>query len=269
MNIQHYISSGILELYVMDQLTEAQRHEVETLRTQHPEIGTEINKIESVLEQVAFAESATLPAHLEDATINKIKASQTNNPESQIQNPKSPASITLPTLQAVRSIKPFIYGMVASAALALTAAGAALYFHNQIADNQSQVSACHLSTQQLQQDNGQLEKELFVLKAPSFMKVMMMSPDSTKHDAACVFWDPHTQEVYIDDCNLHNLDPNSQYEAWATIDNKMVSLGVFDHSHILQKVKPTAKSTAFVITVGKKGGAEIFNQNMTVVKGRV
>ena len=73
MNIQEYISSGILELYVLDQLTSVSRQEVEAMRVKYPDVEAEIGHIESTLEKLAFSEAITPRAGLKDDILNKIK----------------------------------------------------------------------------------------------------------------------------------------------------------------------------------------------------
>ena len=51
MNVQEYIESGILEQYVLQQLTPVEQLEVERIRAMHPEVDVEINRIEETLFQ--------------------------------------------------------------------------------------------------------------------------------------------------------------------------------------------------------------------------
>ena len=51
MNVQEYIESGILEQYVLQQLTPVEQLEVERIRSMHPEVDVEINRIEETLFQ--------------------------------------------------------------------------------------------------------------------------------------------------------------------------------------------------------------------------
>ena len=55
MDIKQYITSGILEIYVLERLEPAQMREVEAFALQYPEIRAEIDNIEQVLEDFAIA----------------------------------------------------------------------------------------------------------------------------------------------------------------------------------------------------------------------
>jgi mannose-6-phosphate isomerase-like protein (cupin superfamily) len=59
MNIEKYISSGVIEMYVMGALPAEEAEELKLLATQHPEIGAEVEKISLTLESYAFATAKT------------------------------------------------------------------------------------------------------------------------------------------------------------------------------------------------------------------
>lgn len=58
---QEYIESGILELYVLNQLDLKSKQDVELMAKLHPEIKEEITNIQLLLEQVAFASAVAPP----------------------------------------------------------------------------------------------------------------------------------------------------------------------------------------------------------------
>ncbi len=252
MNIQDYLSSGTLELYVLDQLTPAERLEVERLRAQYPEIQRELASIESTFEKVAMQEAVEPPARLESALFQQLHEL----------NP-------VRTLTAVHSARPMMYGLVASVAIALATSAIAMLYHNQLEKTTTSAAAAARQAQALTQASVKLEKENFVLKDPAFMKIMMGSVSPGGKDGACIFWNPHTRQIYIDDCNLHEIDPSAQYQLWSEENGQMVSLGVFENDRTLQLQKPAAQPKSFVVTLEKKGGAVAFNEKNMIVKGKV
>jgi anti-sigma factor RsiW len=55
MDLNEYISSGILELYAAGALDEAEAREVEAMAAQHPEVKVELDAIQSALTGYAGA----------------------------------------------------------------------------------------------------------------------------------------------------------------------------------------------------------------------
>ena len=54
LNIKEYIESGVLELYVMGKLSEAEKREVEQNMAQYPEVKAEVERIEAAMEDYAL-----------------------------------------------------------------------------------------------------------------------------------------------------------------------------------------------------------------------
>lgn len=52
LNTSDYISSGILESYVLDQLSDKEREEVKQMALKYPEIQAELIAIENTLERI-------------------------------------------------------------------------------------------------------------------------------------------------------------------------------------------------------------------------
>ena len=52
-NIQEYLESGILELYVCGALTEAEREEVTRALQEYPEVKQEVEQIEDALRELS------------------------------------------------------------------------------------------------------------------------------------------------------------------------------------------------------------------------
>lgn len=74
--MQEYISSGIIESYVLNQVTEEERAELEAMASKHPEIKAEIRAIEEVLVNYAMAHSKTPPKNLKEQIFSKIQQAQ-------------------------------------------------------------------------------------------------------------------------------------------------------------------------------------------------
>jgi len=64
MNIEEYIESGILELYIADLLSAEERSEVERIMAQHTEIREEVSLLRTALEQAAIAPPP--PSHIRE-----------------------------------------------------------------------------------------------------------------------------------------------------------------------------------------------------------
>jgi len=77
MEIEQYISSGILELYVYGALSESESREVSTELKKHPAILKEVEEIEHALTQLALATAPYNPEALLYSIQQKVTNKQT------------------------------------------------------------------------------------------------------------------------------------------------------------------------------------------------
>ncbi|MCB0663564.1 MAG: hypothetical protein KDC24_12540, partial [Saprospiraceae bacterium] len=73
MDIQAYISSGILELYVLNQLEPEKVQEVEQNAAKYPAIKAKIDAIELALERYAMLHATTPPAGTLDNILKEVR----------------------------------------------------------------------------------------------------------------------------------------------------------------------------------------------------
>ncbi len=77
MNLHEYISSGIIESYVLNQLTNKERIELEEMAAQYREVRAEIAAVEEVLSSYALAHSKPPPEYLKEQIFAKIQQPKT------------------------------------------------------------------------------------------------------------------------------------------------------------------------------------------------
>lgn len=72
MNLKTYIESGVLELYVLDLLTEPEKVNVERMLAAYPELSNELDKIQLSMEEQAVATAVQAPQHLKKLVLDSI-----------------------------------------------------------------------------------------------------------------------------------------------------------------------------------------------------
>lgn len=73
MNIKEYISSGIVESYVLDQADAAERAEFEARCAQYPELVAERKAFEEALERFALQHAVVPPQQVKEEFIEVFK----------------------------------------------------------------------------------------------------------------------------------------------------------------------------------------------------
>jgi anti-sigma-K factor RskA len=243
-NIKDYISTGIIEAYVLGNLDPKERREVLANLARYPELKKELAEAEKTLEQLVIR-AAKNPRHEVKA---RLMASLSENKQARV----------IP-LQSAQTWK---YATAASLVLAVTSAvlaytfwnnwkNAEMNFNNLVAQNQQIASDYNTVNQRL----DKIESDLKVYDNPSFRKVIMKGTPSSPGAMASVYWNETSQEVYLSIQSLKELSNEQQYQLWAMVDGEPHDMGVFNSDVAgLIKMKPGTDIDAFAVTIEPRGG---------------
>ena len=106
-----------------------------------------------------------------------------------------------------------------------------------------------------------MDRQLNVYRDPSFKVIKLQGTPKHSTASMLVAFSPTKKEVMIDmaDLQLPENDLAHQYQLWALVGGKPVSLGVFDKSTAdtaeMKKMQSIALAQAFAVTLEPKGGS--------------
>ena len=255
-DLKTYLESGILELYVLGDLSSEEIREVETAIAKYPEVKAELESIESALQAYALS-NAVQPA---DKNRNRFLDS-INTPElkeATIVNLQSPA----------KSSNFYKYAFAASVALLLVSIILLINLNSQLKESSTQLAVLQSENQQfsnrvnfMEQELDDSKKFLEIYQQPAEYKLVSLKGTSNAPAASLtVAFSPTKEEVMIDLSSLKmpSNDGEHQYQLWALVDGKPVDLGVFDstedHSGMI-RMKSVKSAQAFAVTLEPKGGS--------------
>lgn len=245
MNIEAYISSGILEAYALGELPAAERLAVERNLAQYPELRTELAGIEAVQEALLLKAAMEPRASVKTELLTKLDF---NKPEAK-----------------VVSMQPWKWAAAASVALALITSYLAYDYHNRWKASEENLTTLIAQNRQMAQDYNivnqridKMETDMHVIGSPEFNRVVMNGSDNAPGSLAYVYWNKQTEEVYLNIRNMKELASENQYQLWAMVDGKPVDAGVFDmNTSGLLKMKAMKGATAFAVTLEPRGGRPV------------
>jgi anti-sigma-K factor RskA len=270
-DIQAYISSGKLELFVLGELSERESEEVIRLAKKYPEIQAELDQIEEAFfdfdNQTGKAPSAKVK--------NRVFESLEKDFEIGAATAVGKSSPT-----KVVAITPWKSYFAAACVTTVIASVAAIFFAMQYKDVDNRFTALLQEQSQLAEQLDQYkvnfeetDAQLESLLAGDFQRIPMKGdPFEIQKDAVVdVWWDQAAASVFISVNRLEGLDENQDYQLWAIGDDGPVGIGLINpgQKFSLQQMDAVAAAGTFAVTIEPKGGSESPTLEKLVVIGNV
>ncbi|HSU28208.1 MAG TPA: anti-sigma factor [Chitinophagaceae bacterium] len=248
MNIQEYISSGIIESYVLGLASPEERAEFENNCSQYPELITARIAFEETLENTAKKNAIAPPTGTKEHIIQQLGITG--------------KTITM-SLTPVRRMNGLKYAVAACLVLL---AGSLYWNISMVRKNNSLTATLDSTNTKLkgvdEKMKGYENDMSMIVQNPNvrmaYMKGMPQSPQSF----TTVYWDTTSHDVYLMVNNLPAPASDKQYQLWAILNNKPVDMGIFDMEDLairkrpmLIQLKKAQSAQAFAITLEKKGGS--------------
>ncbi|HEU4469689.1 MAG TPA: anti-sigma factor [Flavisolibacter sp.] len=250
MNVKEYISSGVVESYVLGLLSEPEKQEFEAICAQYPEVLAARTAFELALEEQLMQDAIQPPSHLKQQVLERL-SSPGQESKDVYEEDRAP----------VRRIG--VWKWVAAASLLLLAGAAYLAFtansryENLRAENEGLRKQLNESSGQL----AQLQSEVDALAKPGMKLASLKGTVIAPEAQVTIFWDTTSasKDVYLMVNNLPQPASDKQYQLWALLDGQPIDLGVFDTNltqrRLMVKMKNVQNAQAFAITLEPKGGS--------------
>lgn len=267
MNIEAYISSGILELYVLGELSPEERQEVELYASKNPEVKRALDAVEQEMMAMDLALAESVDPSVKNNLFEQIATENISDnlhiAQKGIDDGKRSSSQWL---------------IAASVSLIAFASIAAAYFYTQWQEVENDYQQLASQNQMLadnvkeaRQSVNQLESELAIVTSEQTLEIALAGLPLQPEAMAYVYFQPDKQAVYLKVASL--LDPGqlNDYQLWAIVDGKPIDMGIINlqEAGLLQRMKTVANASAFAVTLEPKGGSENPTLDQMVVLGEV
>jgi anti-sigma-K factor RskA len=221
---------------------------------QYPEVGAEIEAIQSGLENYAQTHAVAPGASVKEkvfAAINKDKAAPVIDLKS---GNKSAAK--------VYSISPaWKYAAAASIVLLIGSLILNYTFYNKYDKVNTELATTQSELQQQKELAKSMHDDMGVITDKNAMPISLKPMPDVPDANARIYWMQNTKEVYIDPSNLPKAPQGKQYEFWAIVDGVPVNGGIITTEvngktvHV-QKMTSFGKVQAFAVSLEDAGPAK-------------
>jgi anti-sigma-K factor RskA len=270
-DIKEYIESGILELYVLGDMSADEKLQVENMASKHPAVKAEIDEIERAMEFYAEAYAIQPSESLESKILNSLVVNlgdDNNFPENTKHHNKV---VALPA----RSTSSFYkYAFAACLTLLLISIYGLVNLYSRLQDSNTQLTALQLDKQHIANQVNLLDNELDMYRDPAYKVLKLQGTPNNPQSAMLVAWNSASKKVIL---SMHGMklpahDKQHQYQLWALVGGKPVDMGTFDlpaaDTSGVKEMKSIAAADAFAVTLEPMGGSVNPTLDQMVVIGK-
>lgn len=266
-DVNAYIESGILELYVLGDLNAEERSAVEAMSKLHPEVKTELEKIEKTMMAMSVDLSVEPSGKVRDDFFNQLTFAEEREEGSVIPlvTPIAGEAKVIPLDN--NNLIYYKYAFVACSTLLAVSIVAIINLSNNLKESKQQIAQLQSNNLTIANRVNYLDEKLNVsnhslkmLTNPDVKMVALKGTDMAPDANIMIAFNPKEEKVMIDFTNMEmpKNDKDHQYQLWALVDGKPVDLGVFDvESGMagLKDMKPIGTAQTFAVTLEPRGGS--------------
>lgn len=246
MNINDYIASGIIEQYVLGDVSTQEKKEVECMSHIYPEIAEAVLQLQQTLEGIAMQEAVAPPKELKQQ-IFKIIAQEATT----LQN-NQPAAKIVALNDNKTSTQNYKSYLQIAAVVFIMATSTIIYFLNN-ANNKAQ-TALNNKIETLEKNVALAKQQLAEQSLLNSTAFVLLGNDKAPKTSLTVIWNKETGNVFVSNVTLPKTPSNKQYQLWGLKDGKPIDLGVFNVTNATQAMKQIKGMQAFAVTLEDKGG---------------
>lgn len=246
MNIEEYIASGILELYVAGSLSEKENEEVYQAIKDHPELLQEVLKIEQAILNLSEAMAQSDATPLFNAIKERID-SENDQKVVPLQRPKTNWVAYTGWAASVLIGSGLVWSIIQNNDL-----------RDQLAKDRQELEQ---QIEKASTDLKEAEKLIAVFRDREIISVPLAGQKASPESYAKVYWDQKTNSIYLDAQGLPDPPKGKVYQLWSLKLDPLTptSLGVIadfntDENKIFAIDNPN-DSQAFGITLEPEGGS--------------
>lgn len=268
-NLKAFIESGVLELYVLGDLSPEETLRVKELASQYQEVRDELAAIEYAMEEFAMQNAVQPSEDVEAKLFQKlgINIDEETNSVSDLPLQAEPKIVSLDHSNAkMRSLR---YALVACVALLIVSTAALFITYSKLTDAHDQIASLNLDKEKfagvvskLEYNNRGLNNLVEMNESKDWATIKMQGQAISPQSKMNVYWNKKNKDVIINylAMDLPKADAKHEYQLWALVNGKPVSLGVFGKTDstsrdALLKMQTIQEAQAFAVTLEPMGGS--------------
>lgn len=271
MNIEEYISSGILESYILGLASPEEASILECVMKNNVAVRAALEEAQKTLEDLATAQAVTPPEDLQTKIWARLQSEQ-NSELAKLETVnvvEKKIDETNPEVHPNKSVNWQRYAIAASVLFLISILGN-FFWVSDISDNKKEIAQLQAEKKSQNLALQKSQEKLALLTDPNILAVPLNGVEKHPESKAIVYWNKESKNVYLNAEKLPKAPEGMQYQLWALVDGKPVDAGMYsedkDSVIILSNIP---KAQAFAITLEKQGGSTSPTMENMVVMGTI
>lgn len=246
MNKENILNEGILEAYLVGDLSRDQENEVFEILQSNQDLMVQFKELESNMEKLAFENAVEPPSHVKQNILSQL-------------HDTSSTEVTSTKTIEFNKYKRYL-SIAASIAVLFMTASIVLWFNMNEAQKELKST---LSKQDSLLDSilvitkNVVEKEQLIayVNHPKTEKYILKGNALAPNASVSSFVNHEQESVIVSIQKLPKLK-DKDYQMWADVDGKMINMGILDSNKKMVKMNYIKNAESINITVEKKGGSD-------------
>jgi anti-sigma-K factor RskA len=261
-NVKEYISSGIIESYVLGLSSAEEAEELERMCAAHSEVYQARSIFEEQLERNAILLGVQPPKKLKTLILSEIEIDA-----ELLASKRMPAVTEEKKTPLIFNFTPRLWKRMAAAAVVLLATSTILnfYFYYQYDKYNREYSNLLSAKKQQDTEHEQMQKAMQgyattvnVMADTNMAVINLHGMHNHPEYSASVYWNKKSKDVYLMAKDLPPPPQGRAYQLWAMTDGTPVDAGVLDwnNKNWLTPMNKVSAAQSFAITLEKEGGSD-------------
>ncbi len=264
MNKEQFLSSGLLEQYVLGITSSEERRKVEYYLEQWPDLKDEVHKMRSAIEDYAMKQAIPPPPHLKDQILNELSSQKT-------------AQGSQAELGRRRGVGAQVFtGLAVMAALVASLLAFIFYTGKQNTQHaynrlQNEFQALKESCESDRRAQQEMEKVFAFLSHGATQPVTLQGTRSEYQNGIIAYWNEENKAAYLSLTNLPPAPEDKQYQVWADVEGEMINVGLIKpgQEESFQPIAYLPEAESLNITIEPNGGSEEPTIENLVLNGKI
>ncbi|MEL6562098.1 MAG: anti-sigma factor [Bacteroidota bacterium] len=242
------IEQGLIEQYVLGELSDPQRGELESLLNQDHDLSEYLEQVEQGLEKLAMENAIAPPAIVKTNLLSEVSKSISEE-EKIIQLPQNGKSFNWPAA-------------IAASISVILMVSTFLFYNNwkesqiEVLSLQNDLNRAQLNLLQANVNAQKIDKWYQAVNDPNANKLLLKGNQLSPQSVAVTYINHDEQSVFVNAKGLPKLADDQTYQMWADVEGVMVNMGVIPSGTDMIALKYIDHAESVNLTIEPEGGSD-------------